>query len=80
MLLLKTKLHRRLEKAFKLKKGSLKKSIEDLKTKHKFEDSDVLRIADECASYCIANDTDYAVSFAFYVSCLNNPPKDGHKV
>jgi hypothetical protein len=75
--LLKPKIHRRIEKTFKLKKGALKQSIDTLKTKHKFEDSDVLRIADECATYCIANDTDYIVSFAMYVSCLNNPKVEG---
>ncbi len=75
----KPKLHRHLEKGFKLQKNSLKKPFETLKEKHRFTDVDILRIANECATYCIENETDYVVSFNLYVSCLNNPKKLSHE-
>jgi hypothetical protein len=75
MLIFKTKLHRITERHFKLKKNSLKKPFETLKLKHGLKDADLLRIADECGSYCEENKTDYVVSFNMYVSCLNNPKK-----
>jgi hypothetical protein len=74
-MILKTKLHRKIEKAFKVKKGSLQVAIETLKTKYQFTDDDVLRIAKECAEYCIENNNDYVVAFNLYVSCLKNQKK-----
>lgn len=71
----KRKLHRTLEKGFKLKKNSLQKPFETLKVRYKFTDHDILRVANECATYCIENDTDYVVTFNFYIACLNNPKK-----
>jgi hypothetical protein len=76
-MLLKTKLHRRVEKAFKLKKNILKVPIETLQDKFKFTDSDVLQAAKECAEYCIENKNDFHVVFNLYVSCLKNPKNAG---
>jgi uncharacterized protein YfbU (UPF0304 family) len=75
MNIIKRKLHRTIERGFKLKKNSLKKAFETLKEKHRFEEVDILRIANECATYSIDNEVDYVVAFNFYVSCLNNPKK-----
>jgi isopropylmalate/homocitrate/citramalate synthase len=73
MALFKRKLHRTIEKAFKLKKDSLKVAIDSLKTKHKFTEEDILLKAKECAEYCIENNNDFVIAFNLYVSCLNNP-------
>lgn len=71
----KRKLHRTLERGLKLKKNSLKKPFETLKEKYRFTDPDILRVANECATYCIENKTDYVVAFNLYVSCLKNQKK-----
>jgi hypothetical protein len=75
MQVFKRKLHRTIERGFKLKKNSLKQPFETLKEKYRFTEGDILRVSNECATYCIENNTDYVVSFNFYVSCLNNPKK-----
>jgi hypothetical protein len=74
-MLFKRKLHRTIERGFKLKKNSLKTPFETLKEKYRFTEQDILRVVNECATYCIDNKVDYVVSFNFYVSCLNNPKK-----
>lgn len=71
--LLKRPLHRKIERAFKLKSGALKTPVSDLKEKFKFSDQDVILKAKECAEYCIENNNDFVIAFNLYVSCLNNP-------
>jgi hypothetical protein len=71
--LLKRPLHRKIERAFQLKKGVLKKAVSDLKERHKLSDTQVLERSKECSQYCLENEVDYTVAFNFYVSCLNNP-------
>lgn len=73
MVSLKRPLHRKLERLFKLKSGSLKQAVKDLREKHKFDDQLILVRAKECAEYCIENKNDFAIAFNLYVSCLNNP-------
>jgi hypothetical protein len=74
-----TKLHRTTEKAFKLKKNSLKQAFEDLKTRHGYSDEKIVATIKECVQYCKAygNDTNihFLTAFNLYVSCLNNPKK-----
>jgi uridine kinase len=70
--LLKRPLHRRLERNFNLKNGSLKKAVSDLKEKYKFTDQEILVRAKECADYCLENKNRFDVAFNLYVSCLNN--------
>jgi hypothetical protein len=65
--------HRKLERAFKLKSGSLKKAVSELKEKHNFTEQEILVKAKECAEYCIQNKNPFDVAFNLYVSCLNNP-------
>jgi hypothetical protein len=81
MSFLKPKLHRTTEKAFKLKKNSLKQAFEDLKNKHGYSDEKIVETVKECVKYCQAygnskDDNIYFLSaFNLYVSCLNNPKK-----
>jgi hypothetical protein len=78
-MIFKRKLHRTTEKAFKLKKNSLKPAFEDLKLKHGYSDQQIIETVKECVKYCKAygNDTNiyFLSAFNLYVSCLNNPKK-----
>ena len=75
MQILKPKLYRITEKAFKLKKNSLKKAFTDLKERHGYSDEKIKETIQECVLYCQTNkmDTnqDFLVAFNLYVSCLN---------
>jgi NAD(P)H-nitrite reductase large subunit len=79
MSFLNPKLHRTTEKAFKLKKNSLKQPFEDLKVRHGYNDEKILQTVKECVKYCEFNGTktniDFLIAFNYYVSCLNNPKK-----
>lgn len=71
------KLHREIEKAFKLKKNSCEKAVSDLKEKHKKTQDEILDIVKECVEYCKFHNQDsslgFLVAFNLYVSCLNSP-------
>lgn len=72
-MVLKTKLHREIEKQYACKKDSLKRAIEDLQLKHKQSKEEIKEMAQEADAYSKAHGNDFSAVFNLYVSCLNNP-------
>lgn len=76
----KIKLDREIEKLFKVKKGTLKNAVSDLRTRHKKTDEEIVQIAEQAVAYCNANNQgdglSYCVALNLYVSCLNNPKRE----
>jgi hypothetical protein len=76
----KFKLYREIEKLFKVKKGTLQKSITDLKVKHKKTNEEIAEIAEMAVAYCndkgLSNGESYAAALSLYVGCLNNPKSE----